>query len=117
MATVRGSVDRALGAMASEGSWDVVVLDPPREGARRPVVEGIAQLEPRTVVLVACDPASFARDVALFAEQGYDLSGVRAFDLFPMTQHVEVVGTFTRSVQGQRGDAGGDQLAEEQHRR
>ena len=95
---VRGSVDRALGTMAGEGTWDVVVLDPPREGARRPVVEGIARLTPRTVVHVACDPASFARDVALFAEQGYDLSGARAFDLFPMTQHVEVVGRFTRRI-------------------
>lgn len=93
---VRGAVDRTLEALVPHGPWDVVVLDPPREGARRAVVEGIARLEPRTVVHVACDPASFARDVALLAEQGYALAGVRAFDLFPMTQHVEVVGTFTR---------------------
>ena len=92
---VRGSVDRVLESMAGDGTWDVVVLDPPREGARRPVVEGIVRLEPRTVVHVACDPSSFARDVALFAEHGYRLSAARAFDLFPMTQHVEVVGTFS----------------------
>jgi tRNA/tmRNA/rRNA uracil-C5-methylase (TrmA/RlmC/RlmD family) len=92
---VRGSADRALEELSGSGPWDVVVLDPPREGARRPVVEGIAALQPRTVVHVACDPASFARDAALLAEQRYVLSGLRAFDLFPMTQHVEVVGTFS----------------------
>lgn len=100
---VRDPADRALAALAGGDRWDVVVLDPPREGARRAVVEGIAALGPRTVVLVACDPASFARDVALLAERGYPLSDLRAFDLFPMTQHVEVVGTFTRA-----GDDSGD---------
>jgi tRNA/tmRNA/rRNA uracil-C5-methylase (TrmA/RlmC/RlmD family) len=55
-------------------------------------VEAVAARSPRAVVHVACDPAAFARDVALFAEHGYALTGVRAFDLFPMTHHVEVVG-------------------------
>lgn len=115
---VRGSAAAVLPALADRGPWDVVVLDPPREGARRAVVEGIAALRPRTVVHVACDPASFARDVALFAGQGYALDAVRAFDLFPMTQHVEVVGTFSRPVRGPvQGDAGGDELAEQQHGR
>jgi tRNA/tmRNA/rRNA uracil-C5-methylase (TrmA/RlmC/RlmD family) len=96
---VRGSADRTLEGLLDSGPWDVVVLDPPREGARRQVVAAIAALRPSTVVHVACDPAAFARDVALFAEHGYGLAGVRAFDLFPMTQHVEVVGAF-RPVSG-----------------
>ncbi|MFN8195120.1 MAG: TRAM domain-containing protein [Nocardioidaceae bacterium] len=70
---------------------DLVVLDPPREGARRPVVEQVARLRPRAVAYVACDPAALARDVAIFAEHGYRLEGLRAFDLFPMTHHVECV--------------------------
>jgi len=49
------------------------------------------------VVYVACDPVAFARDVAFFAERGYQLSNLRAFDLFPHTHHVEAVGTFTRN--------------------
>ena len=57
----------------------------------RPVVEEVAALGPGPVVHVACDPASFARDVALLAEAGYALEELRAFDLFPMTHHVEVV--------------------------
>lgn len=70
---------------------DVVVLDPPRVGARRAVVEPVAGWSPRAVVYVACDPSALARDVALLAEAGYRLAEVRAFDLFPMTHHVESV--------------------------
>jgi tRNA/tmRNA/rRNA uracil-C5-methylase (TrmA/RlmC/RlmD family) len=70
---------------------DLVVLDPPREGARRTVVEAVAARHPRAVAYVACDPAALARDVAGFAAHGYALDRLRAFDLFPMTHHVECV--------------------------
>lgn len=75
------------------GGADVAVLDPPRAGAGRRVVEQIAALAPQRVVYVACDPAALARDVAFFAETepGYELSSLRAFDLFPHTHHVECV--------------------------
>ncbi len=85
-----GSVDRVLASSYDE-SVDLVVLDPPREGARRPVVEQVAARGPRAVAYVACDPAALARDVAYFAEQGYELRTLRALDLFPMTHHVECV--------------------------
>ncbi|HRD63600.1 MAG TPA: class I SAM-dependent RNA methyltransferase, partial [Nocardioides sp.] len=52
---------------------DLVVLDPPREGARRSVVEAVVVRRPRAVAYVACDPAALARDVAIFAEHGYRL--------------------------------------------
>jgi tRNA/tmRNA/rRNA uracil-C5-methylase (TrmA/RlmC/RlmD family) len=70
---------------------DVVVLDPPRVGARKEIVQAIAAWRPRAVVYVACDPAALARDVSYFAASGYRLARVRAFDLFPMTHHVECV--------------------------
>jgi tRNA/tmRNA/rRNA uracil-C5-methylase (TrmA/RlmC/RlmD family) len=86
-------VDKAL-EQAPEGfRAEVVVLDPPRSGAGRNVVQRIAAAGPRAVAYVACDPAALARDVAYFAEHGYELAGLRAFDLFPMTQHVECVAT------------------------
>jgi tRNA/tmRNA/rRNA uracil-C5-methylase (TrmA/RlmC/RlmD family) len=72
-------------------SYDVVVLDPPRTGAKRVVVEQVVARSPRAVAYVACDPAALARDVAIFAEHGYHLTSLRAFDLFPMTHHVECV--------------------------
>jgi tRNA/tmRNA/rRNA uracil-C5-methylase (TrmA/RlmC/RlmD family) len=70
---------------------DLVVLDPPREGARRTVVDAVAARRPRAVAYVACDPAALARDVAILAGHGYVLDRLRAFDLFPMTHHVECV--------------------------
>ncbi|WP_037303849.1 class I SAM-dependent RNA methyltransferase [Amycolatopsis orientalis] len=70
---------------------DVVVLDPPRKGAGKAVVESIVEGLPDRIVYVACDPAALARDIALFAAHGYGLSDLRAFDAFPMTQHVECV--------------------------
>jgi tRNA/tmRNA/rRNA uracil-C5-methylase (TrmA/RlmC/RlmD family) len=66
-------------------------------GAKRAVVEGVVALVPRVVGYVACDPAALARDLATFAEAGYALASLRAFDLFPMTHHVECVAILTRS--------------------
>lgn len=70
---------------------DVVVLDPPRKGAGARVVRAVAGLGARAIAYVACDPASLARDVATFADEGWELVGLRAYDLFPMTHHVECV--------------------------
>lgn len=73
---------------------DVVILDPPREGAGKTVVSEIVRLRARRVVYVACDPAALARDTGYFLEKGYTLSTIRAFDLFPMTHHIECVALF-----------------------
>ncbi len=70
---------------------DVVVLDPPRSGARRTVVTRVAGLGPRAIAYVACDPAALARDLAFFRGEGYELADLLAYDLFPMTHHVECV--------------------------
>ena len=87
-----------VGALAAElGRIDVVILDPPRTGAGRGVVEDIAAARPRAVVYVACDPAALARDVATFGALGYAMTELRAFDLFPMTAHVECVALLTPS--------------------
>ncbi len=99
---LRGRVDRVL--HRGVGRTDLVVLDPPRVGAKRQVVRQVATLRPRAVVYVACDPAALARDTAYFAEQGYALTTLRAFDLFPMTQHVECVALLT-SPRGRTGES------------
>ncbi|SDM87735.1 class I SAM-dependent RNA methyltransferase [Allokutzneria albata] len=93
---VRGKVERVLGSSEMDGQWpDAVVLDPPRKGAGRAVVEAVCDKSPRRVVHVACDPAALARDVADFAANGYRLAALRAFDAFPMTHHIECVALFT----------------------
>lgn len=74
----------------------LMVLDPPRTGAGRKVVDAIATRAPARVVYVACDPAALARDVATFAHHGYDLARLRAFDAFPMTHHLECIALLTR---------------------
>src|SRR3546814_469069 len=79
-----GSVDRVL-AHDFDESFDLVVLDPPREGARRKVVTQVVDRAPRAVASVACYPAALARDVATFAAFGSVLRELRAFDLFPLT--------------------------------
>lgn len=93
----QGDVGAVLAAQeGSVAHADAVVLDPPRVGAGRGVVQSIAELRPERVVYIACDPAALARDVAYFAEHGYDLAEVRGYDLFPMTHHVEAVAVLTR---------------------
>ena len=91
-----GTVDRVLASDYDE-PFDIVVLDPPREGARRKVVLQVVDRAPRAIAYVACDPASLARDVATFVEAGYSLTSLRAFDLFPMTHHVECVALLTKT--------------------
>ncbi|HUZ36586.1 MAG TPA: TRAM domain-containing protein [Streptosporangiaceae bacterium] len=83
--------------LAGEG-WpaaQLAVLDPPRTGAGRALVQHL--LRPgaglRRVAYVSCDPATLARDIAVFAELGWRLAALRAFDAFPMTHHVECVAT------------------------
>ena len=92
---LKAHVGEVLRVLRSLKRADVILLDPPRTGAGRPVLEQIAKLKPSRVVYVACDPAALARDVATFAELGYELAELRAFDAFPMTHHVEQIAAFT----------------------
>jgi len=89
-----GRVEKVL--VGLPGPPDVVVADPPRKGLGRAVVDALATNRPERVVYVACDPAALARDVAFFAERGYTLAELRAFDAFPMTHHMECVALLTR---------------------
>ncbi|MHC5260672.1 class I SAM-dependent RNA methyltransferase [Streptomyces sp. UC4497] len=70
---------------------DLIVLDPPRAGAGKKTVTHLTTLGARRIAYVACDPAALARDLGYFQEGGYRVRTLRAFDLFPMTHHVECV--------------------------
>lgn len=78
------------------GPGAVVVLDPPRSGAGSETLSALATLDVRRVVYVACDPVALARDTALLAGHGYSLTHAEAWDLFPMTHHVETLAVFER---------------------
>ena len=94
---VADSVGRFVRSRVAQGRLDAVLLDPPRSGAGRDVVRRIAARQPRVVAYVACDPAALARDVGTFREVGYALGSLRAFDLFPMTHHIECVAMLERT--------------------
>lgn len=80
-----------------QGKLDVVLLDPPRAGAGRRVVDQLSHAAPRAIGYVSCDPASFARDLAYFGQRGWTLQSLQVFDLYPHTHHME---SFAVLVQG-----------------
>lgn len=79
---------------------DLIVLDPPRAGAGKQTVKHLASLGARRIAYVACDPAALARDIAYFKDGGYRVRTLRAFDLFPMTHHVECVAILEPAEKG-----------------
>jgi tRNA/tmRNA/rRNA uracil-C5-methylase (TrmA/RlmC/RlmD family) len=90
---VQGRVERIL--RQKPRNFDAVILDPPRAGAGKAVVSQLVAAGPRAVAYVSCDPASFARDVGYFQQAGWALAGLRAFDLYPHTHHMETVALLT----------------------
>lgn len=104
----RGDVSRVLTGVTAEvkaGRFpapDVVIADPSREGCGKAVMQQIADLNPPTVVYVACDPAALGRDTAYLRASGYRLMRVEAFDMYPNTHHVETLAVFTKYSASQR---------------
>jgi 23S rRNA (uracil1939-C5)-methyltransferase len=76
---------------------DVVLLDPPRTGCDRAVLDALTQMQPAQIVYISCKPATLARDLQVLCEQGnYRLTHVRPADFFPQTAHVECVAFLER---------------------
>lgn len=92
-----GDVSRTLAHVPAHLAHpDVVVLDPPRAGAHAKVCRQIAEAAPRAIVYIACDCTSLARDTATLTGLGYELADIHAYDIYPMTHHVETVALFRR---------------------
>ena len=79
--------ERRLGGSVA----DFVLADPPRAGLGRRAVARLLELRPRVLTIVACDPATLARDLALLLQGGYQLDQLSPIDLFPQTYHIESV--------------------------
>lgn len=90
---VQGKVERVLRQRPRQ--FDALILDPPRAGAGKAVVSQLVASNPRAIAYVSCDPSSFARDIGYFQQGGWQLSGLRAFDLYPHTHHLETVALLT----------------------
>jgi tRNA/tmRNA/rRNA uracil-C5-methylase (TrmA/RlmC/RlmD family) len=76
---------------------DFVFLDPPRSGARRNVIDAIAERTNAMVCFLACDPVTFARDASRLIASGWRLASLDLLDLFPNTHHVETLASFERA--------------------
>lgn len=88
----------AAAKFAAEGRRpDVLFVDPPRKGLAPEVISSIAEMGPRRVVYVSCDPGTLARDLKLFAVKGYQVEKATAVDMFPRTRHVETVVLMSRT--------------------
>ena len=94
---ILSDVSEAAKTLAAQGvSPTVVLVDPPRKGLAADVVTSISAMAPQRIVYVSCDPATLARDIALFAKEGYVLNSARAYDMFPRCAHVECVALIAR---------------------
>lgn len=95
-----GSAQDVMPRLVKEGKTaDCVILDPPRKGCEKTLIDDIASFSPSTVIYVSCDCATAARDAALFAQHGYSLISVKLFDQFPQTCLVETVALLVRGEQ------------------
>jgi 23S rRNA (uracil1939-C5)-methyltransferase len=82
--------------ICAAGNPDVVILDPPRKGCDKELLDAIIAAAPKRVVYVSCDPATLARDAALLCAGGYEVKAVQGVDMFPNTTHVETVVLMSR---------------------
>ena len=88
----QGDAGTVAAQMARQGIRPtVMVVDPPRKGIDRQVIDALAAMAPEKLVYISCDPATLARDVKDLGEKGYAMQSAEAFDLFPRTGHVETV--------------------------
>ena len=94
-----GDAPKAAKILDEEGIRpDVIILDPPRKGCSPEMVETAAKMNPERIVYVSCDPATLARDCALFSTLGYTAVKATPVDLFPRTGHCETVALLVRTV-------------------
>ncbi len=94
VSVVTDSVRRALATQRRRA--DVAVLDPPRSGAGREVIDLLAAAAVPRIIHIGCEAASFARDIGLYLAHGYRVEDLRVFDSFPLTHHIESVAVLTR---------------------
>lgn len=92
-----GKAEKIMPQWLREGIQPTVVfVDPPRKGLEASFIETTAAVKPERIVYISCNPATLARDLALFAEEGYVTKQVQPVDLFPQTTHVECVVLMSR---------------------
>ncbi len=123
-----GKAETTLKKLARDESFEVVILDPPREGCPEWALRLIAQrMRPARIIDVSCDPTTLARDLALLTGSGYRIREIQPIDMFPHTAHIESVALVERSAEpggrvarakpGARGDRAGESRHDRPDRR
>ena len=88
-----GTVEQKLGSIKKINK---IILDPPRNGVSKQVINQIIEKKPQTIVYVSCNPSTLARDTKILTDNNYILTNIVGLDLFPMTHHIECVASFTK---------------------
>lgn len=92
-----GEAEKVIPQMVDENIYaDVMVVDPPRKGCGRELLDSIGIMKPKTLVYVSCDPSTLARDMKILSEKGYEAVKVQPVDMFPFGSHVECVVLMSR---------------------
>ena len=93
---LQAHVEQVLPSLEKGGPWDLVVLDPPRQGCSRRVLEAMSGMAVPRVIYVSCDPSTLARDLGILVRAGYRCLSIQPVDLFPQTFHLEAVAVLER---------------------
>ena len=95
---VHGDIENVLQEkfLPSGNKIDLMVLDPPRVGCEKKVLKAMVAWQPKAIIYISCNPATQARDVNYLNECGYDLQSLLPVDMFPQTEHIEVIGSMTQ---------------------
>lgn len=88
---IHGTTEQALFGHLAQGSYDPVILDPPRSGLTRHAMEGLLGLASPRIIYISCDPTTLARDLGRLMARGYECRQIQPLDLFPHTFHLETV--------------------------
>ncbi|ERI94386.1 23S rRNA (uracil-5-)-methyltransferase RumA [Clostridiales bacterium oral taxon 876 str. F0540] len=94
-----GESEKVIPELIKEGvKAEVVVVDPPRKGCERSLLEAFSRMKPERIVYVSCDPATLARDLGILNELGYKTLEIQPVDMFPQTAHIENVALIVRNI-------------------
>ena len=88
-----GTVEQKLGSIKK---INTIILDPPRNGVSKQVINQMIEKKPQTIIYVSCNPSTLARDTKILTDNNYTLTNIVGLDLFPMTHHIECVASFTK---------------------
>ena len=97
----RGKVENVINLLKDE-NINTIVMDPPRSGVDRKVIDAIIKIEPKQIIYVSCDPATLARDLNILSEHNYEIDEITPFDMFPLTKHVESIILMTYCGSGEK---------------